>query len=175
MADAFEGWAIVEGFPAYEVSDRGRVRRIGRAARNGAGHGGGARIGRVLKAHEVAPGSYLVVQLWRDGRPSTRLVHCLVAAAFIRPCPPGHEVNHKDGDKQQPAAWNLEYLTRPDNMRHAYRTGLRQVTIAQAVAARRKPRVLIACACGCGEQIETPDSKGRDRRFMSGHNMRSAA
>ena len=38
----------------------------------------------------------------------------------------------------------------------------------------RKTRVvkLIPCECGCGTMIETPDSKGRQRRFVSGHNIK---
>lgn len=39
--------------------------------------------------------------------------------------------------------------------------------------SRKIPRKLVECACGCGTLIETPDSKGRDRRFAHGHNSRS--
>ena len=170
----FEGWAPVIGFEGlYEVSRDGRVRRVGQAARTGRGRGGGARLGRVLRGG--FSGDYRSVQLWREGKQHSRLVHVLVAEAFIGPCPDGEEVNHKDGAKTNCAVENLEYLTHSENMRHAYRVGLRQVTIEQMVRARRKPRVQIACACGCGEQIETPDRKGRDRRFVTGHNMRCAA
>lgn len=38
-----EKWAPVAGFEGlYEVSNFGKVRRIGKAARHGNGHGGGA-------------------------------------------------------------------------------------------------------------------------------------
>lgn len=37
---------------------------------------------------------------------------------------------------------------------------------------RRKPRTIIWCACGCKTALETPDSEGRERRFISGHNGR---
>lgn len=38
-------------------------------------------------------------------------------------------------------------------------------------AGRRKPRMMVPCACGCGTMIETPDKKGRDRRYAQGHNQ----
>ena len=51
-------------------------------------------------------------------------VHRLVASAFV-PNPSGHvEVNHRDGDKANNAAENLEWCSRSENMRHAYANGL---------------------------------------------------
>lgn len=168
-----EEWRSVTGFEGlYEVSDQGNVRRSGRAAQRGNGHGGGARVGHIRKPHLIN-GGYLVVQLWQQGRPSTCLVHVLVAAAFLGRCPNGHEVNHKDGNKQNNAPDNLEYLTHSENSLHAYRTGLRTVTIEQMIRARRKPRMTISRACGCGGQLETPDNKGRNRRYVNGHNRRA--
>lgn len=35
---------------------------------------------------------------------------------------------------------------------------------------RRKERRTVWCACGCKTALETPDSEGRERRFISGHN-----
>lgn len=46
-------------------------------------------------------------------------VHRLVALAFIGPRPDGHEVNHKDLNKQNNHYSNLEYLTHAENIRHA--------------------------------------------------------
>lgn len=124
----FEAWRSVSGYEGlYEVSNLGRVRRIGRAARTGRGRGGGARIGLMLKPQPRK--DYLAVQLWKDGKQRQFLVHCVVAAAFIGPVPPGKEVNHDDGDKKNCAASNLEYLTRSENMEHAYATGLRTAVV----------------------------------------------
>lgn len=52
------------------------------------------------------------------------MVHKLVMAAFVGPVPSGHEVNHKDGIKSNNCLDNLEYLTPPENVQHAFRTGL---------------------------------------------------
>ena len=30
----------------------------------------------------------------------------------------------------------------------------------------------LRCACGCGEAVQSPDAKGRPRRFRRGHNLR---
>lgn len=55
----------------------------------------------------------------------TRLVHRLVAKAFLEK-PDGKDfVNHIDGVKQNNNASNLEWCTRSENMKHAYRHGLK--------------------------------------------------
>lgn len=132
QATSFNTWAIVEEWRAvvgfaglYEVSDQGQVRRIGKSAVRGNGRGGGARQGRVLAQHSRGDSGYRSVQLWRDGHYANRLVHTLVAEAFIGPRPEAHDVNHIDGTKANNARTNLEYLTRSENNHHAYDTGLR--------------------------------------------------
>lgn len=47
----------------------------------------------------------------------------LIALAFIGPKPVGKEVNHKDYDKANDRAGNLEYVTRSENLLHSYRHG----------------------------------------------------
>ncbi len=37
---------------------------------------------------------------------------------------------------------------------------------------KRKPRTLIKCACGCGQDLISVDNKGRDRKYISGHSAR---
>lgn len=37
---------------------------------------------------------------------------------------------------------------------------------------KRKPRFLIKCACGCGQDLISVDAKGRDRKYIHGHNNR---
>lgn len=66
-----------------------------------------------------------------DGYPSTlfnrksKSFHILVATAFV-PNPHGYkEINHLDGDKTNTHYLNLKWCTRGQNIRHAYKTGLR--------------------------------------------------
>lgn len=40
------------------------------------------------------------------------------------------------------------------------------------IASIRKPRVTVECACGCGGTLITPDQKGRDRKYIHGHNAK---
>lgn len=112
-----EAWRPVVGYEGvYSVSSLGRVRRD-------AG-GRGARAGYVLRSTLMKTG-YLRVGLVRDGKQETRTVHSLVADAFLGPRLPGMTVNHRDGDKANPALSNLEYVTYGENNSHALRLGLR--------------------------------------------------
>lgn len=94
----------------YEVSNLGNVRRID--------------SGRVLKYHDTGKGYFRVCLFAGRGQCHWVMVHVLVARAFIGPCPPGKEVNHKDGNKGNCRARNLEYKTHKKNMEHAVVNGL---------------------------------------------------
>lgn len=37
---------------------------------------------------------------------------------------------------------------------------------------RKKPRFLVKCACGCDQQLETPNKYGVDTKWIRGHNSR---
>lgn len=129
-----EEWRACPGFEGwYEVSELGRVRRIRKA--------GGAATGRVLRPCSGATG-YLQVGLSVRRKYTTRMVHVLVARAFLGPAPVGKEVNHKDGDKRNPALSNLEYVTRSENIRHSYALGLHPGTRGGSFRVRRRAKVL---------------------------------
>lgn len=109
-----EEWKSVVG-GAYEASDLGRVRR--------ATPGRATWPGRILAPLRLKNG-YLGIHPVVAGKNVQMYVHRLVAEAFIGPCPAGAEVNHIDGDKANPAAANLEYVTHAENAAHAVRLGL---------------------------------------------------
>src|ERR1035438_10089459 len=51
-------------------------------------------------------------------------VHVLVCRAFHGEQPtPKHEANHKDLNKHNNCDWNLEWLTRKENVKHFYANG----------------------------------------------------
>lgn len=84
------------------------------------------RSGRLLRSTATTKG-YLTVTLCRDNRLMTRYVHRLVAEAFHGP-PNGLHVNHKDGDKANNGAENLEWVTPRENNHHALRSGLKKAS-----------------------------------------------
>lgn len=66
---------------------------------------------------------YLNVALQNKTLRKREKIHRLVAAAFIGP--PGKlDVNHIDGNKLNNRLENLEYVTRSENLKHAFRLGL---------------------------------------------------
>lgn len=52
-------------------------------------------------------------------------VHRLVAEAWIGPIPENHEVNHRDGNKKNNEADNLEIVTHKENIKHSIDAGLK--------------------------------------------------
>lgn len=126
-----ERWASVPDWPAYEVSDRGRVRRVTPSR-----HGGSqAAPGRVLRPQLVS-GGYHGVHLYDGKRHRLCHVHRLVADVFLI----GERaatVNHRDGDKTNNSVGNLEWATHAANTRHAVRTGLRVAPVGEANGSAR--------------------------------------
>ena len=104
-----EIWKPVVGYEgAYEVSNLGRVRSITRI-RNAA-YGKTAVVqGTYLAIRQNTTNRYLLVRLNRDGGCRHKLVHRLVAEAFI-PNPLGlPQVNHKDENPHNNHVDNLEW------------------------------------------------------------------
>lgn len=90
----------------YEISDLGEIRNT--------------KTGRLIKQF-VGKDGYLRTQI--AGK--SRLVHRLVALTYV-PSDVGKDfVNHKDGNKSNNRADNLEWCTRCENMKHAYALNLK--------------------------------------------------
>ena len=112
-----EEWRDVAEFEGYyEVSNFGGIRRVRGDV--------GTYAGRILHPWTGGCG-YKRVILSKDKNRVHYFVHRLVAAAFIGERPDDAQVNHKDGVKSNNHIDNLEYLTGVENMKHAFRTGIR--------------------------------------------------
>ena len=93
------------------------------------------------------------------GNKNRYLVHRLVAETFI---PNPHnltEVNHINGDKTDNRVCNLEWISREDNVRHAWDTGLMTRSGAQA------KYVWSVMVCATGEIFETLSLRRLEKIF----------
>lgn len=107
---------IYRSVPGYE--DRYMVSNLGNVMSLNYQNTGHAKVMKPVKHHL----GYLLVHL---GQNKIKMVHTLVADAFI-PNPEGKQfVNHIDGNKSNNRVDNLEWVTSKENMNHAIRTGLR--------------------------------------------------
>lgn len=100
-----EKWKEIEGTSGrYFVSNKGRVRGVS---------------GQKLTPFINSQRGYYAVNIYPVPRQMrTVLLHRLVATAFI-PNPHGlPQVNHKDGNKANNAANNLEWVTNAENNKH---------------------------------------------------------
>ena len=103
-----EVWKKSSRNPNYLVANTGRIRRDGSC-----------------KDHSMRNSKgYLVTDLYSGGNRETVRVSRLVAEEFIPNPDNKPEVNHKDGNKHNNDVSNLEWVTKKENVRHAWDTGL---------------------------------------------------
>lgn len=122
----YEEWKAIPGFEdAYWISSRGRV-WAQQCVRTASGHT------RTFKAHFLKSDPQKGYPWVTLCHPVTRTrrnvhIHVLVAEAFLGERPtPQHIANHKDGNKKNPNKSNLEWVTKTEDVLHAYRTGLHE-------------------------------------------------
>lgn len=116
-----EEWRLVAAFPVYEVSNLGRVRRsIPHVYR----YAGPRKVGECLKSHKTCRFGHQSVALSYQGKTYHRLVHRLVAEAFLPPPPPGmNMVLHTDDNPLNNRADNLRWGNGYENARDAVTRG----------------------------------------------------
>jgi hypothetical protein len=143
-----EEWRAVVGFEdSYEVSNVGRVRMSRHRYR---GARGGAQAPRILRAPPDRYG-YPKVTLFWNGRKYSRTVHRLVAVAFLGEPPAQHQVHHRDNDRANACADNLEWVTAEVNIRQSFVTSprhgprRRRLNPDQEYAIRVLRRVVRGC------------------------------
>ena len=103
-----ERWRKVTKNPNYMVSDTGRIRRINSDADHST---------RDTKG-------YLTTDMYINGKRKTLRVHRIVAEEFVANPENKPVVNHKDGNKHNNCAANLEWVTKKENCEHAWSNGL---------------------------------------------------
>lgn len=151
-----ETWKDVDGFEGlYTISRQGAVY----STRKG-----------ILLSQARNNNGYRQVLLVKNGKGYNRRIHRMVADAFL-PNPGGlGQVNHKDGNKDNNHADNLEWCDQHHNMAHAARSGL--LSYAKSVIAlsletgeekHRFPSLSEAVRSGFGPASSLRRAIGRDR------------
>lgn len=82
--------------------------------------------GNILQGTVKKTGYIEVILRDMEKAPHYKLLHRIIAQCFCEKPNGCTEVNHKDGDKRNNKAVNLEWVTHGDNLKHAYVTGLRK-------------------------------------------------
>lgn len=114
-----EEWRPAAGFEdLYEASSMGRIRRAVFAPK-----GRCTRPGKLLFPC-FAQGYARATLRPRKNKAESILVHRVIAQTFLGAARPGTQVNHKNGIKADNRLENLEWVTRHENILHAWRTGL---------------------------------------------------
>jgi hypothetical protein len=122
VQEVTEQWRAVPEYEGlYEISDLGRVRSLSRTSVRKDGR----RYSRFGRMRKMAPDSsgHLQVQLWRDAKPVSHLVHRLVLCVFVGDPPPGLVACHNDGDPTNNRVDNLRWDTQLSNNLDTVRHG----------------------------------------------------
>lgn len=117
-----EIWKDVKGYNGlYQVSNYGNIKSLSRIIVRSNGNYSSKEK---LLEPQIIKNGYLVVRLKKNGNRSTKLINRLVAESFIPNPEDKLEVNHKDLNKLNNHVDNLEWSTRSENMKHAYKNGV---------------------------------------------------
>lgn len=137
-----EEWKQRLGFDKYLISNTGRVISTTKNRT------------KELKPQQDAIG-YLHFRLYPDEpifgfydnnrgkKPRLFKCHRLVLETFSPTLDTTLEVNHKSGDKHDNRISNLEWVTKSQNMKHSYETGLREFQSLKTAKANRRPLVAV--------------------------------
>ena len=111
-----EIWKDIKGYEGiYQVSNMGRVKSLDRLDNKGR-----KTHGHILKVKHDG-GGYCQVALSKNGKQIYPKVHRLVALHFIPNVDNKPQINHKDEDKENNAADNLEWVTSKENANYGTR------------------------------------------------------
>ena len=120
-----EVWKDIKGFEGlYQISNFGNVKSLDRTVKIIGKNQFGTFItykqikGKIL-SQSINKYGYCQVVLYKNGKGFNKLVHQLVAIAFIDNVENKPTVNHKDGNKTNNYETNLEWATEKEQQNHS--------------------------------------------------------
>lgn len=118
-----EIWKDVVGYEGVcKVSNLGRVKSLDVEVECKNSH---TRVSKgIVRATPIDKDGYLKVCINTKGKSITKTVHRIVLEAFVPNINNKPQVNHINGIKHDNRIENLEWSTRSENMKHAYKNGL---------------------------------------------------
>jgi hypothetical protein len=170
-----EQWRPVVGYEGiYSVSSFGRLRSDRTTTCT--------YTGKILRPKVRKDDGYVQARIRKDRKPTDVLMHRVVAAAFIGPCPDDFEVNHRNANRSDNRSTNLEYVTPKENVAHSINSGNRptrygeettqaKLTAAQVLVIKSNPEKLIqrelAVVFGVCRQTISDIQRGRRWRHLT--------
>lgn len=113
-----EKWKKIKNWDIYEISNCGNVRSISRKDKVNR-----IKTNRLLKKN-INNFGYEYVSFYYNGKSQKKLVHRLVAEAFLPKSEEKNIINHKDGNKLNNCVDNLEWCTQKENIIHSWNNKL---------------------------------------------------
>lgn len=142
---------------ALEVSNLGRVRS-------------NLRDGRILRLSEDKKG-YLRVRATIQREKMCFKVHREVAKAFIQNPNGLPQVNHKDGNKKNNSAENLEWVSNEENARHAIENGLWENVFAASSRSNELRKIKIRSIDSDTGEVRYFESVSAAERFFGSRHI----
>ena len=121
-----EVWKVIEKYPNYMISNLGKIKSLNYK-----------RTGKeqILKQSINGRGYYYVL-VSINNKYKNILIHKAVAEAFLENDNNYSDVNHIDGNKLNNCITNLEFCTRSENIKHAYKNNLRNKQVGNTYKKR---------------------------------------
>ena len=105
-----EEWVDINGYEGlYQISNYGRVKSLPKPS----------KPQEVIVKSSLNNNGYLRVNLWKNRKYRTMLIHRLVAIHFVENKKGGNVVNHKDYNIKNNRATNLEWCTQKENCQYS--------------------------------------------------------
>jgi hypothetical protein len=120
-----EIWKDIKGYEGlYQVSNLGRIKSLSIKVHN--------RVTREkIMMSQLSNSGYYYICLSNNKTKKYLFVHRIVALEFIYNPKCKEQVNHIDGNKINNCIKNLEWVSRSENIKHAYKNGLNRYSSLQ--------------------------------------------